>query len=82
MTAKEMAYWKRWHRRGRRMFQLTISLIWLVGYGGLGCLLGSTHTPLSASITSVFFYCMLGHHWDQRTDRYLRQRDSDIQHPV
>lgn len=81
MTAKEMAHWERWHRRGRLKFQLTVALTWLLVYGGMGYLMSLSHAPATALGVSVVFYFVMGQHWEQRTRGYLqqKQRESGLQ---
>ena len=85
MTAKEMAHWERWRRRGRRKFQLTIALIWFLAFGLgrwlLGLAMNSDQSLFgyfgTALLLSIVFYVSSGYHWDHRTDDYLQQRRTD-----
>jgi uncharacterized membrane protein YfcA len=84
MTAKQMAHWEKWHRRGRRKFQLTIALLGAIAFGVTKCCLSLARgQPLDwipnlllVAFISVGLYFILGKQWDQRIAEYLQQRSS------
>ncbi|MFZ5497418.1 MAG: hypothetical protein ACOZE5_19040 [Verrucomicrobiota bacterium] len=81
MTAKEMASWERWHRRGRKSFQGRIALIWFLVQGVAGCLLSHaldlktppTYWLGTSLILTITSYISMGHLWDSREAEYRQQ---------
>jgi hypothetical protein len=83
MTAKEMAHWEGWLRRGQRQFQLvyTSFLFFALGVGPALVDLAFGRSPdwsekiLASALVSVGAYFAFGWVWKNKTTEYRQQAE-------